>query len=114
MSTSDLTIDTPDGPMPAYRAAPEGTAKGAIVVIQEAFGVTSHIEDVTRRLATAGWLAIAPALFHRQGSPVLGYTEFDKVMPVMGALTAEGISGDLTASFAHLESEGYPAPAPAS
>ena len=109
MTTSDLTIDTSDGPMPTYRAVPEGTPKGAIVVIQEAFGVTGHIEDVTRRLATAGWLAIAPALFHRQGSPVLGYTDFDKVMPIMAELNAAGITEDLNASFDHLEGEGFPA-----
>ncbi len=109
MPTTDLTIETSDGPMPTYRAVPEGTAKGAIVVVQEAFGVTGHIEDVTRRLAGEGWLAIAPALFHRQGSPVLGYTEFDKVMPVMAELTAEGFTEDLNASFDHLEREGFPA-----
>lgn len=107
MVTTELNIETPDGPMPAYRAAPDGAAKGAIVVVQEAFGVTSHIEDVTRRLASAGWLAVAPAFFHREGSPVLGYTDFDKVMPIMGQLTARGISDDLDATFAYLAGEGF-------
>ena len=107
MVTSELTLDTPEGAMPAYRATPEGAVRGGIVVIQEAFGVTTHIEDIARRLAAAGWLAVAPALFHRNGSPVFGYGEFDKGKPVMAGLTAEGITEDLTASFDYLETEGF-------
>ena len=49
----------------AYLCAPEGPSKGGIVVIQEIFGVNSHIKEVTDRIATAGYLAIAPALFDR-------------------------------------------------
>jgi len=49
----------------AWRAAPQGKAKGAIVVIQEIFGVNHHIRDVTERFAREGYLAIAPALFDR-------------------------------------------------
>jgi carboxymethylenebutenolidase len=109
MDTSELSLDTPDGAMPAYRAAPDGPVKGGIVVIQEAFGVTAHIEEVCRRLATAGWLAVAPALFHRQGSPVLAYDQFDRVMPIMRELTAKGITDDVDAAFDHLDREGFTA-----
>ena len=49
----------------AYLCAPEGPSKGGIVVIQEIFGVNSHIKELTDRIATAGYLAIAPALFDR-------------------------------------------------
>ena len=42
---------------------PAETAAGAVVVVQEAFGVTDHIEDVCQRLADADWLAVAPHLF---------------------------------------------------
>jgi carboxymethylenebutenolidase len=107
MPTSELTLDTPDGAMPAFAASPDDEVKGGIVVIQEAFGVTTHIEAVCRRLAGAGWLAVAPALFHRQGSPVLAYDRFDQVMPVMRELTAEGISDDLDASFEYLDGLGF-------
>lgn len=106
MSTAEISIQTDDGPMPTFEASPDGEPRGAVVVIQEAFGVTGHIEDVARRLADAGWLAVAPALFHRQGSPVLGYDEFDKVMPVMSALSADGLAADLAATFDHLEAAG--------
>ncbi|MBI1214064.1 MAG: dienelactone hydrolase family protein [Alphaproteobacteria bacterium] len=49
----------------AWQASPQGKAKGAIVVIQEIFGVNHHIRDVTERFAKEGYLAIAPALFDR-------------------------------------------------
>ena len=50
----------------AYVARPEGFPKGAIVVVQEIFGVTGHIERVAEQYAAQGYLAIAPALFDRQ------------------------------------------------
>jgi carboxymethylenebutenolidase len=108
-TTASITITTPDGPMPAYEASPGGDTKGAVVVVQEAFGVTSHIEHIVDRLAAAGWHAVAPAFFHRQGAPVLAYDDLEGVMPVMGQLTAEGITDDLNATFGHLETAGFPA-----
>jgi carboxymethylenebutenolidase len=106
-TTAQITIDTPDGPMPAFEASPGRPAEAGIVVVQEAFGVTTHIEGIARRLADAGWYAVAPALFHRQGSPVLAYDDFDAVLPVMGTLTAEGLTTDVTAAFDHLERVGF-------
>lgn len=47
----------------AYLAKPAGKPKGGIVVVQEIFGVTPHIRDVTDRFAAAGYTAIAPAFF---------------------------------------------------
>ena len=49
----------------AYRADPDGTPKGAMVVAQEIFGVNSHIRNVCDRLAAQGYVAVAPALFDR-------------------------------------------------
>ena len=60
-------------------------------MIQEAFGVTPHIEDVCRFLADAGWLAAAPVLFHRVGSPVFAYDDITSALPVMQTLTREGL-----------------------
>jgi carboxymethylenebutenolidase len=102
-----ITIETPDGPMPAVQGAPSGDARGAVLVVQEAFGLTSHIESIARRLADAGWHALAPALFHRQGSPVLDYEDFAATRPVMGQLSAQGIEDDLAAGFDHLEQAGF-------
>ena len=63
----------------AYKAAPEGTPKGGVVVIQEIFGVNEHIRDVTDGFAAEGYLAIAPALFDRAERGVeLGYGPDDR------------------------------------
>jgi carboxymethylenebutenolidase len=56
--------------MPAYRARPaQGGAFPVVLVIQEIFGVHEHIRDLCRRLAHAGYYAIAPELYLRQGDP---------------------------------------------
>ena len=62
----------------AYRADPAGTPRGAIVVVQEIFGVNSHIRSVCDGYAGDGYVAIAPALFDRIRPGIeLGYTEAD-------------------------------------
>jgi carboxymethylenebutenolidase len=48
-----------------YRADPATAPKGAVVVIQEIFGVNHHIRSVCDRLAAAGYVAVAPAIFDR-------------------------------------------------
>jgi carboxymethylenebutenolidase len=105
----EITLATDDGDMPAYVATPDGDARGGIVVVQEAFGVTTHIQSVCRRLADARYTAIAPALFHRVGSPVLDYGDFEAVRPAMMSLTAGGIEVDLDAAFADLKGRGFDA-----
>jgi carboxymethylenebutenolidase len=56
--------------LPAYRARPAGkTGLPTILVVQEIFGVHEYIKDVCRRFAKAGYLAIAPELYFRQGDP---------------------------------------------
>ncbi len=88
---------------------PAGDPKGGVVVIQEIFGVNDHIEDVSRRLAAAGWLAVAPHLFHRTGDPKLGYTDdMDEARAHAGKLTAEGILEDVDAAFARTAEAGIP------
>ena len=62
----------------AYRADPAGKPRGAIVVIQEIFGVNSHVKSVADGYAADGYLAIAPALFDRaQRGFDVGYTPED-------------------------------------
>jgi len=103
-------LSTTDGEMALYDAEPEGPARAAVVVIQEAFGVNGHIEDVTRRFAAMGYRAVAPHLFHRSGDPVLDYANFDAVMPHMGALSEAGLLCDLDAALAYLAAAGFEAP----
>jgi len=74
---SDITLTAADGfELGAYKAMPEGEPKGAVLVIQEIFGVNAHIREVADGYATAGYVAIAPALFDRQEANVqLGYAD---------------------------------------
>jgi carboxymethylenebutenolidase len=66
----EVMIDVDGFKMPAYRSAPAGkTHLPVVLVISEIFGVHEYIADVTRRFAHAGYLAIAPELFVRQGDP---------------------------------------------
>jgi carboxymethylenebutenolidase len=62
----DIRLTASDGfELGGYRAEPAGAPKGAIVVIQEIFGVNHHIRSVCDRLAKQGYVAIAPAIFDR-------------------------------------------------
>jgi len=74
----DFTVD--GFKVPAYRAAPaHKTGLPVVLVVQEIFGVHAYIADVCRRFAQAGYLAIAPQLYARQGDPA-GYTEIPRLM----------------------------------
>ena len=97
--------------VPAYVAQPAGSAKAAIVVIQEIFGVNSHIQAVTDRFAALGYLAIAPAMFERVTSGVnLGYQPDDMTagMGLKAAATdlpAPGVMQDIQAAIDHAASQ---------
>jgi carboxymethylenebutenolidase len=109
ISGNDVVVETADGPMRIYEAKPPGDARGAIVVVQEAFGVNPHIEDVTRRAAAAGYHAIAPDFFHRSGpDAIVEYGKFDKVMEFFQALGSDSaILTDVDAALAHLRAAGH-------
>ena len=102
-----VTLDTPDGAMEVYEAAPDGEPRGAVIVIQEAFGVNDHIQDVTRRVAAAGYLGVAPALFHRAGGGTAAYDDFSKVMPLFEGVSDDGVLADVDATIALLEGRGF-------
>lgn len=106
--TRTSPVSTPDGAMRLFEAVPNGPAKGGIVVVQEAFGITGYISDVGRRLAEAGWQVVAPHLFHRSGDPVLSYADVSAVGPHMAALTPDGLLDDLDACLAYLADAGLP------
>src|SRR6476661_1112075 len=93
----------PDG-----AAGPGGGAKAAVIVIQEAFGVNDHIEDVTRRGADAGYHAVAPDLFHRSGGGTVPYGQFDKVIEKFQDIYGdEAILIDVDAALDHLRAAGF-------
>ena len=93
----------------AWRAAPKGAPKGAVVVIQEIFGVNHHIRAVTDRVAEAGYLAIAPAMFDRVEKDVeLGYYQpgIAKGMELAGKMDRVQALSDIAAALAAVKSAG--------
>ena len=70
LDAGEVRIPAEGGEMPAYRAAPQGkTGLPTVLVINEIFGVHEYIQDLCRRLAREGYLAVAPEVFARQGDP---------------------------------------------
>jgi carboxymethylenebutenolidase len=103
ISVQEVVLETVDGPMPTYVATPDGPIRGGIVVVQEIFGVNSHMKVVTERIGAEGWMAVTPALYHRAGSPAPGYDELPKAKALLDALTAEEVLTDVDAALGYLE-----------
>jgi carboxymethylenebutenolidase len=88
----------------AYVATPTGQPKGAVVVLQEIFGVNAHIREVADGYAAAGYLAVAPATFQRAKAGVeLGYTADDMqagmaLKAAVEALPEPGVLADIQAA----------------
>lgn len=106
--TETIELSTPDGPMTTYVAQPAGTPIGGVVVVQEAFGLTGHIQRVAEALAEAGFVAVAPALFHRSEEQVFGYADYEKLGPVIMALSLRTITMDIDAALAELDRRDQP------
>lgn len=107
LDAGEVMIPVGDFKMPAYRAAPAGkTGAPVVLVISEIFGVHEHIADVARRFAKAGYFAIAPELFVRQGDAG-SYGEIAKLIAeVVSKVPDAQVMGDLDASVAWARSQG--------
>jgi carboxymethylenebutenolidase len=105
--TGEVTIPVGDFKMPAYRAAPVGKANAPVIlVVSEIFGVHEHIADVARRFAKAGYFAVAPELFVRQGDAG-SYGEISKLMAeVVSKVPDAQVMGDLDAATAWAKGQG--------
>lgn len=99
-----LPVATPDGPMDAHLAIPGGPGPHpAVVIAQEAFGVNDHIRDVCRRFAAEGYVALAPELYHRQGSGlVFAYDDLPNARERLRNLENDQITTDVVACLAAL------------
>lgn len=95
----EVRIPVRDGEIPAYRAVPAGRKDAPVVlVVQEIFGVHEYIRDVCRRWAKAGYLAVAPELYARQGDPSK-YTEIARLSAeVVAKVPDDQVLADLDAT----------------
>jgi carboxymethylenebutenolidase len=100
---SHLQLRAADGnELSAYLAKPEGEPRGAVVVVQEIFGVNSHIRRVAEQYAAEGYLAIAPALFDRQVRGVeMGYdpASVQQGIAYMVKADTDGVIADVNAAI---------------
>lgn len=109
--TTELT--SADGfKFPVYVAEPKGKAKGGLVVLQEIFGVNSHIRSVADGYAAEGYFVVAPHTFHRAKAGVeLGYKEDDMkagfaLKTAVEDLPAPGVMPDIQAAINHAAQAG--------
>ncbi len=80
LKTGEVMYEVAGFKVPAYFAAPAGrTNLPVVLVVQEIFGVHEYIADTCRRFARAGYLALAPELYARQGDPT-AYGEIGKLI----------------------------------
>ena len=100
--TEKRQLETVDGPMDVFVSTPLDDNRGGVVVVQEAFGLTGHIQRVCEAVADAGYVAVAPALFHRSDDQLFGYSDYDKLGPVIMTMTRATIEVDVDAAFAEL------------
>lgn len=110
LTRENATLQVEDGThMSAYVARPkDGKRLPGIIVLQEAYGVNSHIREVTERLAGQGYVAIAPELFHRTAPGFEGdYNNFQAVMPHMRAVTPQTAEADLRATCLWLQAASF-------
>jgi carboxymethylenebutenolidase len=105
--TANVTVPNGDLQIAAYLAQPAASGQfPAVIVIQEIFGVNSHIREVTERIAKEGYVAIAPAIYQRQAPGFeTGYTpEAIKIgREYKEKTTASELLGDIQATIDYLK-----------
>ncbi len=109
MNSSWIKIPNGSLEIDAFVAEPEVAAREAVIVIQEIFGVNSHIQDVTKRLAQEGYLAIAPAIFQRTAPGFeVGYSQEEAKLgrSYKDQTQADELLSDLRATIAVLRAKG--------
>jgi len=108
LTSSDVKFNSTDGtPVSGYLTRPKAGANlPAIVVIHENRGLTDHIRDVARRLAKAGYVALAPDLLSRQGG-TRSFPNDEAAIAGIGKLDEESITKDLTGAVNYLKGQNF-------
>ena len=101
----EVKIPVKDGEIPAYRAMPaKGKNFPIALVVQEIFGVHEHLKDICRRFAKAGYLAIAPEMYARQGN--VANLPMNQIMPIVSKVPDEQVMSDLDSAVAWAKKNG--------
>ena len=104
-----VDMDVNGETMEGYLTQPEASGRfPAVIVIQEIWGVNSHIQSVTDRLPSQGYVGLAPAMFHREGRMTMGlHEEMQTALDRAGRCTDDNILADLTAAVEYLKSQPF-------
>jgi carboxymethylenebutenolidase len=107
LEAGEVKVPVSDGTIPAYRAMPDkGGPFPTVLVVQEIFGVHEHIKDLCRRLAKAGYYAIAPELYARQGNPA-GISDIQELIKTIVSKVPDAqVMSDLDATVAFAKASG--------
>src|SRR5438477_10562020 len=107
LDAGEVKVPVADGSIPAYRAMPaQGGPFSTVLVVQEFFGVHEHIKDLCRRLAKAGYYAIAPELYARQGNPAAISDTQELIKTIVSKVPDSQVMSDLDAAVAYAKSTG--------
>jgi carboxymethylenebutenolidase len=102
-STRTETVPLVDGSdLRLTVAEPVGPARGGIVVLHEARGMTTAVRDMVTRLAAEGWLTVAPHLYHRDDADEIGEDDGDRVREQVGRLESGAVMADTDTAFGWL------------
>jgi len=109
MPPSWVDIDVQGQNMEGYLTRPAEDGKyPAVVVIQEIWGVNSHIQFLTDRFPSQGYVGLAPAMFHREGPMTIGlHDEMPPALERMGHCTDDGILADVRAAVDYLKAQPF-------
>jgi len=106
LEAGEVKVKAADIEIPAYRAMPaSGGPFPVVLVVQEIFGVHEHIKDVCRRFAKAGYFAIAPELYVRQGD-VSKLKDIPEIQKIVATVADKQVLGDLDAAVAFAKASG--------
>ena len=105
MRSEMIDVTTPDGVADAYLARPDDQRRPAVLLVMDAYGLRPQIERMADRIASRGYVVLAPNVFYRAGrAPVVSLDGLgdpdqqrpllDRIRPLMGELTPERIVGD--------------------
>jgi carboxymethylenebutenolidase len=102
-----IELQASDRKIPAYLARPARPGKHpAVLVYSEVFGVHEWVKDICRRLAKAGYVAIAPDFFVRHGDPSK-ITDFNEIRKIVAQATDQQVTSDSTAALTFLKAQPY-------
>jgi carboxymethylenebutenolidase len=107
LEAGEVKIPVPDGEIPGYRAMPaKGNRFPVALVVQEIFGVHEHIKDICRRFAKAGYFAVAPELYARQGDVANRSNIQEIIREVVSKVPDKQVMSDLDAAVAYATKSG--------